>query len=57
LAPQYGYDPTDVSRYNNSFRNPAFSFLTAERLQIILGNAGLKGVKAQLDKLRALGVI
>jgi len=57
LAPQYGYDPTDVSRYNNSFRNSAFSFLTAERLQIILGNAGLKGVKAQLDKLRALGVI
>lgn len=57
LAPQFGYDPTDVSRYNNSFRNPAFSFLTAERLQIILGNAGLKGVKAQLDKLRSLGVI
>jgi hypothetical protein len=57
LAPQFGYDPTDVSRYNNSFRNPAFSFLTAERLQIILGNAGLKGVKAQLDKLGALGVI
>lgn len=57
LAPQFGYDPTDVSRYNNSFRNPAFSFLTAERLQIILGNAGLQGVKAQLNKLRALGVI
>ena len=57
LAPQFGYDPTDVSRYNNSFRNPAFSFLTAERLQIILGNSGLQGVKAQLNKLRALGVI
>ena len=57
LAPQFGYDPTDVSRYNNSFRNPAFSFLTAERLQIILGNGGLKGVKSQLDKLRAFGVI
>ena len=57
LAPQFGYDPTDVSRYNNSFRNPVFTFLTAKRLQIILGNAGLKGVKAQLDKLRSLGVI
>ena len=57
LAPQFGYDPTDVSRYNNSFRNPVFSFLTAERLQIILGNAGLNGVKSQLNKLRALHVI
>ncbi len=57
LAPQFGYDPTQVSRYNNSFRNPALSFLTAERLQIILGNAGLAGVKAQLDRLRGLGVI
>jgi hypothetical protein len=57
LAPQYGFDPADVSRYNNSFRNPALSFLTAERLQIIYGNIGLAGVKAQLDKLRSLGVI
>ena len=57
LAPQFGYDPGDVSRYNNSFRNPALSFLTAERLQIILGNAGLPGVKAQLAKLHSLGVI
>ena len=57
LAPQFGYDPTDVPRYNNSFRNPVFSFLTAERLQIILGNAGLQGVRSQLNKLRALHVI
>ncbi|HSS97316.1 MAG TPA: hypothetical protein VLK33_09810 [Terriglobales bacterium] len=57
LAPQFGYDPTDVSRYNNSFRNPVFSFLTVERLQIILGNAGLNGVKSQLNKLHALHVI
>ncbi len=57
LAPQFGYDATDVSRYNNSFRNPVFSFLTAERLQIILGNAGLNGVKSQLNKLHALHVI
>ena len=57
LAPQFGYDPADVSRYNNSFRNPVFSFLTAERLQIILGNSGLNGVKSQLNKLKALHVI
>ena len=57
LASQYGYNPSDVSRYNNSFRNPALSFLTAERLHIIYGNSGLAGVKAQLDKLRSLGVI
>ena len=57
LASQYGYNPADVSRYNNSFRNPALSFLTAERLHIIYGNSGLAGLKAQLDKLRSLGVI
>ena len=57
LAARYGYNPSDVSRYNNSFRNPALSFLTAERLHIIYGNSGLAGVKAQLDKLRSLGVI
>jgi hypothetical protein len=57
VAAQYGFDPSDVSRYNNFFRNPALSFLTAERLQIIYANSGLRGVKAQLDKLRSLGVI
>jgi hypothetical protein len=57
VAAQYGFDPSDVSRYNNFFRNPALSFLTAERLQIIYANSGLAGVKAQLDKLRSLGVI
>jgi hypothetical protein len=57
LAAQYGYDPADVSRYNNSYRNPALSFLTGERILIIYSNSGLAGVKVQLDKLRKLGVI
>ena len=35
LAPQYGYDPTKTSAYNNQYRNPVFSYLTAERLMII----------------------
>lgn len=57
LAPNYGYDPTDTSRYNNSFRNPAFSFMTAERLLILYSQGGVAAVKTELDTLKVLGVI
>ena len=57
LAPGYGYDPASVSTYNNSFRNPALSFLTAERLLIIYSQSGLAGVKTELDILHSLGVL
>jgi len=57
LAPTYGYDPSNVTKYNNSFRNPVLSFLTGERLLIIYSKSGLAGVKAQLDRLKSLGVI
>ncbi len=57
IAPSYGYDPANVSRYNNSFRNPVLSFSSAERLMIIYSAQGIDGVKAQLDRLKTLGVI
>jgi hypothetical protein len=57
LASKYGYDPTKASVYNNKFRNPVFSFVTAERLLIIYSKKGTAGVQAELDRLRDAGVI
>ena len=52
LASRYGYGPTNIAVYNNSFRNPVLSYLTGERLLIIYSQAGPAGVQAELDRLR-----
>lgn len=52
IAPQFGYDPADAAKYNNGFRNPVLSYLSAERLLIIYGNSGFSGVTAEVNKLR-----
>jgi len=57
LAPEFGFDANQVAAYNNCFRNPVFSFLTAERLLIIYGNSGLEGVRADINNLRKRGII
>src|SRR5664280_2169865 len=57
LASEFGYDPSDASRYNNKYRNPVFSFMTAERLYIVYSQKGSKGVEVELRRLRNLGVI
>lgn len=57
LAPEFGFDPSQIAAYNNGFRNPVFSFLTAERLFIIYGNSGLDGVRAEVSSLRKRGII
>src|SRR5712692_8393841 len=57
LAPEFGFDANQVAAYNNGFRNPVFSFLTAERILIIYGNSGLNGVRAELNNLRKGGII
>jgi hypothetical protein len=57
LAPLYGYSSTDVANYNNKFRNVVFSCFSGERLEMIYGHQGVDGVKAELDKLRAQGLI
>jgi hypothetical protein len=57
LAPQYGYSKTDTAKYNNQFRNVVLSYFSAERLEMIYGHLGLDGVKVELDKLRARGLI
>ncbi|MDD5033134.1 MAG: hypothetical protein PHE55_00115 [Methylococcaceae bacterium] len=57
LAPEYGYDFSDISKYNNKFRNPIFSYLSAERLFIIYSNEGLDGVRREIGKLVKIKLI
>lgn len=57
LAPEFGFDPSQTASYNNGFRNPVFTFLTAERLFILYGNGGLGAVRAEINNLRNRGMI
>jgi hypothetical protein len=57
LAPDYGYDPADLSKYNNAFRNPVLTFLSAERVLIRYNNDGRTGVRRDLDALKKAKVI
>jgi len=57
LAPEFGFDPTQTAAFNNGFRNPVLSFLTAERLFILYGNGGLDAVRAEITNLRNRGMI
>jgi len=57
LAEHYGYDPMDVSRYNRSYRNPALSYMSAERLAIMYSQGGRALVIRELDLLRAHGIL
>ncbi len=55
LAPSFGYDPTKTAVYNNSYRNVVFSNFSAERLYAIYSYAGVAGVQAEIQRLRAAG--
>jgi hypothetical protein len=57
LAPAYGYDATNVTEFNNKFRNVVLAFLSPERLEILYTNGGLQAVKREVDKLQRLHVI
>jgi len=57
LAPAYGYDPANVTEFNNKFRNVVFAFLSPERLEVLYTNGGLQAVKREIDKLQRLRVI
>jgi hypothetical protein len=56
LAPQFGFNPADPNYFLN-FRNPVFSFFTAERLLILYSEKGIEGVKREVQKLRDEGII
>jgi hypothetical protein len=57
LAPEFGYDPASVGDYNNHYRNPALSYLSAERILMLYGNNGLPAVRAELRRLHVRGVL
>ena len=57
LAPEFGYDPASAAAYNTHYRNPALSYLSGERLLALYGTQGLAAVRAELQALRARGVI
>jgi hypothetical protein len=52
LAHDYGFDPAEPAKYNNGFRNPVLSFLSAERILLRYNADGLTGVRRDLDALR-----
>jgi len=57
LAPAFGYDPKEAATYNNRYRNPVLSQLSAERVQIECATRGVGWLRAQLQRLRRAGVI
>jgi hypothetical protein len=57
LAADFGYDPSNIADYNTRYRNPALSYLSAERLLMLYGTSGLPAVRAEVQKLRARGIL
>lgn len=57
VAPKFGYDPADATRYNTEFRNVALSNLGAERVQILYANGGIERVEQEITKLKTAGLI
>jgi hypothetical protein len=57
VAPQFGYDAGDVSRYNNFFRNVVLSNLSPERLMVLYDKQGIERFVDEIRKLRHLHLI
>ena len=55
VASSFGYDPTNVSVYNQKFRNVVLANYSAERLYTVYQQAGLDGVRYEIQKLRNHG--
>ena len=51
LAPEFGFNPADTVNYNNRFRNPVLSNLTAEKLVMIYSAQGMQAVKTSIQRL------
>jgi hypothetical protein len=57
IAPTFGYNPADLTRYNNFFRNVVLAYLSPERLMMIYDKQGLDELVEEVSKLRRLHVI
>ena len=56
LAGAYGVASTGAD-YIARFRNPALSYLSAERIVMLYGNGGIAAVREELDRLHRRGVL
>ena len=57
VAPTFGYDPADATRYNTGYRNRVLSHLSAERIFILFANGGIGRVETEVAKLRTAGLL
>ena len=57
VAPKFGYDPADATRYNALYRNVVLSHLSAGRVQILYANGGIGRVEQEVVKLKAAGAL
>ncbi|HVN27869.1 MAG TPA: hypothetical protein VMT64_05250 [Candidatus Binataceae bacterium] len=57
IAPKFGYSADDVATFNNSFRNPVMSAMSAERLFLIITNDGLPGLEREVNALVHAGLV
>ena len=57
IAPVFGYDPTNITQYNNKFRNVVYAYLSPERIEMIYTSAGISGVTAEVTKLKQQGLL
>lgn len=57
LAPKFGYDPADATRYNTGYRNPVLAHLSAERVHILYATGGIERVEAEISKLKGAGLL
>ncbi len=55
VAPQFGYDPSSIAAYNNTFRNVVLANFSAERLYAVYTTAGVDGVRFEVQQLRNRG--
>ena len=57
VAPAFGYNPSDVSKFNNKFRNVVLAHYPAESIYITYTEKGVAGVKSIVEKLRTEGLL
>eukprot|EP01037_Dinobryon_pediforme_P008844 gene8844-8935_t len=55
LAPKFGYDSAQATRFNTEFRNKVLAHEGAERLLMLYATKGIDRVEAEITKLKAAG--
>ena len=53
LAQKFGVDRTNITTFNNQFRNPVLAYLSVERLMLLYGNGGMDAVEKEIQTIRS----